>query len=79
MSHTADRIVMLFLNESESRDACFDQGLRHLKPLFDRRVKAGELVCPLPRIYARAETWKALTPDQRHLYELRALHEIHPA
>lgn len=78
MTHTGDRIVTLFLNESESREACFGQGLRHLKPLFDRRVGSGELVCVLPRIYARAETWKALTPDQRHLYELRALHEIHP-
>lgn len=41
MTHTGDRIVTLFLNESESREACFGQGLRHL-------------------------------------YELRALHEIHP-
>lgn len=78
MTHTGDRIVTLFLNESESREACFGQGLRHLKPLFGRRVESGELVCVLPRIYARAETWKALMPDQRHLYELRALHEIHP-
>lgn len=78
MSRTGDRIVMLFAKESEGRGACFEQGARQLKPLFDRRVDAGELVSPLPRIYARKEIWDALTPSARHLHELRALHELHP-
>lgn len=55
MSKRGDREVDVFLREAERRWACLESYPGHLHRLLERRVQNGELVSPLPRLYARAD------------------------
>lgn len=78
MHELSSREVDLFLREAERRQACLDSFPGHLHRLLETRVQVGELVSPLPRLYARATLWSELSVPERALFVLRGLWELHP-
>lgn len=72
------REVDLFLREAERRGACLESIPGPLHAALERRVATGELVSPLPHLYARSAAWSDLSEAERALHELRGLHELHP-
>ena len=74
-----DEAIDLLLNDAELRAVCLTTADKNLRRALDRRVRAGTLVSPLPGLYARGQRWlHGLTPTQRALHVLGALHELHP-
>lgn len=74
-----DEAIGQLLNDAELRTVCLTTADKNLRRALDRRVRAGALVSPLPGLYARKQHWlHGLTPTQRALYVLGALHELHP-
>lgn len=78
MSKMGDREVDIFLREAERRWACLESHPGHLHRLLERRVQNGELVSPLPRLYARADLWHSLNPTMRTIFIAHGLQELHP-
>lgn len=78
MSKKGDREVDVFLREAERRWACLESYPGHLHRLLERRVQNGELVSPLPRLYARADLWSSLSPTMRTIFIAHGLQELHP-
>ncbi|QOY61029.1 hypothetical protein [Thermophilibacter immobilis] len=78
MSRRANREVDLFIREAEHRGACLESCPGHLHKILETRVSRGELFSPLPRLYARSDSWNELTTSQRTTHVLRGLHELHP-
>lgn len=78
MREFSSREVDLFLCDAERHGACLDSFPGHLHRLLETRVRAGELISPLPRLYARLSLWAGLSPAQRALFVLRGLRMLHP-
>lgn len=78
MSEKGNREVDLFLREAERRWSCLESYPGSLHRLLERRVRAGELVSPLPRLYARAELWAGLDRTMRTIFVVHGLQELHP-
>lgn len=78
MRSRADREVDAFVREAERRGACLDSRPGRLHKLLEARVRAGRLVSPLPRLYARKELWGQLDPTSRTVFVLRGLQQLHP-
>ncbi len=73
MSKSVDDRVRASLDEAESRCACLEAGGNVSRRELDLRLAKGELVRPLPRLYARRDYWKGLLPDERALHKMRGL------
>lgn len=78
MWQIVDREIDIFLREAERRGACLESFPGRLHRALERRVESGEPLSPLPRLYARAESWRSLARSERTLFMMRALHELHP-
>ena len=78
MSRAVDERVRASLDEAESRGACLDAGKRTMCRELALRAEKGELVCPLPRLYARSDYWRELAPDQWALHQMRGLARLRP-
>ncbi len=74
-----ERSVEERLAEAERAGRCVCARTDAENMAFRRRARAGYVVCPYPRTYARAERWEALGPRERALHVLRALGAAHPA
>ena len=72
------REIAGLLDLAEKGRSCLAAPPGPLRRALDVRVRAGELVSPKPRLYARAAYWGALDRSERTRHELRALHELHP-
>lgn len=79
MKQLADREVRIFLKDAERRQACLESSSEQLHRLLETRAKTGELVSPLPQLYARAELWNQLDQTMRTAYLARGLQELHPS
>lgn len=77
MSKSVDSQVAWDLGDAEKRRACADSFNDLSRKDFERRRATGELVSPLPRLYARADYWNALTPREKKLHELRGLMRLY--
>ena len=78
MSSKGNREVGLFLREAESRWSCADSVPGHLHRLMEARVAKGQLVSPMPRLYARAELWEQLDQTMRTIFIVHGLQALHP-
>lgn len=78
MWQSVDHEIDVFMREAERCGACLESFPGRLHRALERCVKSGELVSPLPRLYARAEVWRALSKTEQALSMMRALHELHP-
>ena len=78
MWRSVDHEIDVFIRKAERRGACLESFPGRFHRALERRVKSGELVSPLPRLYARAEVWRGLTQTEQTLFMMRALHELHP-
>ena len=78
MWQSVDHEIDVFMREAERRGACLESFPGRLHRALERRVRSGELVSPLPRLYARAETWHSLNQTGQTLSMMRALGELHP-
>ena len=78
MWQSVDHEIDVFMREAERRGACLESYPGRLHRALERRVESGELVSPLPRLYARAEAWRTLGQTERTLSMMRALGELHP-
>lgn len=78
MKRRSDREVDLFLREAEFRWSCLDSCPGHLHKLLEARVARGQLVSPLPRLYARRELWGRLDQTMRTIHLVHGLQMLHP-
>lgn len=65
-------------DEAEENESCvvaFTQGDRQM---LSRHALNDDLVCPVPHLYARRQTWKELDPNARTLWTMRGLQALHP-
>ena len=70
--------MALFLDEAAERSACAATVDRSLAEPLRRRIQRGEVVSPLPRLWASSAYWGSLDPAEQTLHILRGLHELHP-
>lgn len=63
---------------AESRGMCLCVKGDRTRQLLDRRAKAGTVVAPFPRVYARTNYWKSLSPSAKSLHVIRAAAALHP-
>lgn len=70
--------LAVLLDEAQHDERCLAANSRRLDKALAVRAHHGELVCPHPRLYARAEHWERLRPDERARWVLRSLHDLHP-
>lgn len=78
MDTKAARSLTGHLDESEAAGMLMLPSDRAEAEACRRRLRSGELVRPLPGLYARWAHWEGLTPDARHLEKVRALARSHP-
>lgn len=72
------REVDALIHQSEVAGSCLASTSQSLRRALDTRVRAGLLVSPAPRLYARSSLWESLTPARRALHIMRGLHALHP-
>ncbi|MDF7665932.1 hypothetical protein [Bifidobacterium sp. ESL0745] len=72
------RDVIRVIAQAEAAECCAVPTGRAQRDAMRRRQVSGELVSPYHRIYARAECWRALNPEQQSLYVIRALARVQP-
>lgn len=63
---------------AESRGMCLCVKGDRTRQLLDRRAKAGTVVAPFPRVYARIAYWRSLSPSVKSLHVIRAAAALHP-
>lgn len=64
---------------AESRGMCLCVKSDRTRQLLERRALAGTVTEPFPRVYARADHWRSLSPSARSLHVIRAAAALHPA
>ncbi len=81
MSHAVQAEIDALLDEAESQQSCLVAGSNledRIRRALRRRRDRGELVSPARGLYARKETWEALSISERMLRVIRGLQEAHP-
>lgn len=78
MSGAVDERLAALLDAAERSGSCAVPCDQRDKRALDRRVAKGQVVSPVPGLYARASTWERIKPDQRALQIMRGLAERHP-
>ncbi|WP_342590058.1 hypothetical protein [Bifidobacterium colobi] len=68
--------ALLRAAEYEKRCAIGDGG--RLSDALQRRVHTREIVSPYPNLFASAQYWTSLTPEDQSLHCIRALAQLHP-
>ena len=78
MSKKIDEQVRITLEGDEARGACTMPYSEPCRKYLQRRIAAGaDIVSPLPRLYARGDYWRSLTPEQRAVAKMRGLKARH--
>lgn len=78
MGKAVDAQVETSLAEAESRGACLHSYSELVHKDLRRRRKLGQVVGPLPGLYARKEYWKGLGPEERAMHKIRGLSRLRP-
>lgn len=78
MRGEVDKQVRTSLDEAEARGACLQAYSEAAHKDLERRCDAGQLVSPLPGLYARGEYWEGLGPAQKALHKMRGLARLRP-
>ena len=78
MKKCIDEQVAFTFDESEAMGMCLFSYSETVKRAMECRVASGDVVSPMPRLYARAEHWDQLNPFEREIEKMRALAQIHP-
>ena len=73
-----DAQVEVSLAEAETRGACLHSYSELVHKDLRRRRKLGQVVEPLPGLYARKEYWKGLNPEERAMHKIRGLSRLRP-
>lgn len=77
MSTKMDRDVQCLIHEASCRDSCAVSFNRNYERVMQRRVDAGTLVSPLPRLYADAQRWSELNPAERRIWVMHGMRDFH--
>ena len=78
MGKAVDAQAETSLAEAESRGACLHSYSELVHKDMRRRRKLGQVVEPLPGLYARKEYWKGLGPEERAMHKIRGLSRLRP-
>lgn len=78
MGKDMEQRVARFLEAAVERSACAATADRSLAEPLRRRVARGEVVSPLPRLWAPSSYWGSLNPAEQTLHMIRGLHNLHP-
>lgn len=78
MGKAVDAQVETSLAEAESRGACLHSYSELVHKDLRRRRKLGQVVEPLPGLYARKEYWKGLNPEEQAMHKIRGLSRLRP-
>lgn len=78
MGREVDSQVELSLAEAESRGACLHSYSELVHKDLERRRNLGQVVEPLPGLYARAEYWEGLNPEQQAMHKICGLSRLRP-
>lgn len=73
-----DAQVEVSLAEAETRGACLHSYSELVHKDLRRRLKLGQVVEPLPGLYARKEYWDGLNRGQRTMHKIRGLSRLRP-
>ena len=77
MSTKMDRDVQCLIHEASCRDSCAVSFNRNYERVMQRRVDAGTLVSPLPRLYADTQRWSELNPAERRIWVMHGMRDFH--
>ena len=77
VSAKMDRDVQCLIHEASCRDSCAVSFNRNYERVMRRRVDAGTLVSPLPRLYADAQRWSELNPAERRIWIMHGMRDFH--
>ena len=77
MKGYVDEQVRVSFEEFEARGWCLYAPSDNARVELEARVAAGELISPLPRLYARPAHWETLNPLEKELEKMRALANMH--
>lgn len=82
MSHAVNDELARAFARAEGEGSCLaplGEGADRVRRALARRVGKGEVVSPSKGLYARAELWDGLRPDERTRCLVRGLHRQHPS
>lgn len=79
LRHDKSKELDALLDEAESRGSCLAATTPSLRRALTTRLQRGLLVSPFPRLFARPQTWKDLTPTARHRHILAGVGQLHPS
>lgn len=75
---TTQNDVERLVSQAESDRCCVHGVAVPNRRALQRRAKRGEFVRPYPGLYARAEYWQALNPQERTAHVIYTLSRLHP-
>lgn len=78
MSGKVERRIGKLLDEAAARESCVGEVGKTDRQALRRRVKRGEIACPLGCLYARRPRWESLDRTQKALWVMRGLRERNP-
>lgn len=78
MTYQLGSSTLACLREAEHRHSCALADNRSATRSLERAVEKGEVISPVPRLFARALYWAKLKPDEQALHAVRALQRLHP-
>jgi hypothetical protein len=74
LKRVVDEQVRISFEEDEARGACLSTYSEAVHKDVEARIAAGhDIVSPLPRLYARGDFWRGLTPERRAIAKMRGL------
>ncbi len=77
MKRYVDEQVRITFEDFEARGWCLYAFSDTARVELETRLAAGELISPMPRLYARPEHWETLNPLEKELEKMRALSRFH--
>lgn len=70
--------VRTLIKEAEGDNSCLVVHEPRIRAALSRKKSSGDLVSPARGLYARPGYWAILSPQERCVHKIRALHELHP-
>lgn len=78
MAKRVNEQVRFSLDEAQARGACLNSYSELAHKDLELRLGRGELVRPMPGLYARKDYWETLPPTQRTMHKMRGLARQRP-
>lgn len=72
------RDLTALYDEAEQNDSCVVAFTQSERQMLGRHALNDDLVCPVPHLFVRRNTWSGLNPNDRALWTMRGLQALHP-